>query len=187
MRAPRVLEVVLEVFGDIWPGRHTRGGASLGDTWPHPAAQRHPDGPDDPSDGLVPFHKLSQWLTYSLLEPIEDLGREVTDLGGLTGLAEYRNGGLFIDLGMLAPIDADVFEREHATDDELIVEWRALTVALLDRVHARALALLNLDAEAFPLARLLQGGTWAAGRDLARRRRPDGSPPLRLRRDGTAF
>ena len=27
---------------------------------------------DDATDGIVPFHKLSQWLTYSLIEPLED-------------------------------------------------------------------------------------------------------------------
>ena len=51
--------------------------------------------------GLVPLHKLSQWLAYSLIEPLQWAGIEVTDIDGLTGLAEYRNGGLFIDTGVL--------------------------------------------------------------------------------------
>jgi GTP cyclohydrolase II len=52
-----------------------------------------------PPNGLVPFHKLTQWLAYSLLEPLEEAGLEVTGLDQLTGLPEYRNGGLLLDTG----------------------------------------------------------------------------------------
>jgi hypothetical protein len=38
-----------------------------------------------------------------------------------------------------------------------------------------------------PLARILQGGTWAAGRTIAKRLRPDGGPPLKIISDGTVF
>ena len=51
--------------------------------------------------GWMPFHKLSQWLTYSLLEPFEWAGVTVTGLDALTGLPEYRNGGLLLDTGVL--------------------------------------------------------------------------------------
>ena len=47
---------------------------------------------------LVPFHKLSQWLSYSLIESLERSGLKVLHIDQLTGLAEYRNGGLFVDL-----------------------------------------------------------------------------------------
>jgi hypothetical protein len=40
----------------------------------------------------VPLHKLSQWLSYSLIEPLQEAGIEVVEIDGLTGLAEYRNG-----------------------------------------------------------------------------------------------
>ena len=56
---------------------------------------------DDATSGLVPLHKLSQWLAYSLIEPLQAAGIEVTDIDGLTGLAEYRNGGLLVDTGVL--------------------------------------------------------------------------------------
>ena len=39
----------------------------------------------------------------------------------------------------------------------------------------------------FFLAKVLQGGSWAAGRELAFARRPDGSPPIRVLSDGTVF
>jgi hypothetical protein len=38
-----------------------------------------------------------------------------------------------------------------------------------------------------PLASVLEGGTWAAGREIARRIRPDGGPPLSIVSDGTVF
>ena len=55
----------------------------------------------------MPFHKLSQWLTYSLLEPFEWAGVTVTGLDALTGLPEYRNGGLLLDTGVLRLRDPD--------------------------------------------------------------------------------
>jgi hypothetical protein len=57
-------------------------------------------------EGMVPFHKLTQWLTYSLLEPLEDAGLTVTGLDALTGLPEYRNGGLLYDFELMVPRDA---------------------------------------------------------------------------------
>ena len=180
--APRILEALLGHLGSIWPGRIHLGGIDLGDTWRHPLAQAH-----DPTDGLVPFHKLSQWLAYSLIEPLQWAGLEVTDIDGLTGLPEYRNGGLFIDAGVLKlknPADA---ADAHAVDSRLVVEWRALTVALLDRIAPLIRANLGLSERDFPLAKILEGGTWAAGRRLARRLRPDGAPPLTVISDGTVF
>ena len=46
---------------------------------------------------------------------------------------------------------------------------------------------LGMSEQAFPLARVLEGGTWAAGRRLARERRPDGGPPIPVLSDGTVF
>ncbi len=154
---------------------------NLGDVWRHGAIRR-----DDPSTGLVPFHKLSQWLTYSLVEPLEDAGITVTGLDALTGLAEYRNGGLMVDLGVLVPKDPAA-TGPHAVDSELVVEWRALTLALLDELAERVRRRLDRDADALPLVRILEGGTWAAGRRAARERRPGGGPPITVASDGTVF
>lgn len=142
---------------------------------------------------LVPFHKLSQWLAYSLLEPLEKLGVVVNDLNLLTGLAEYRNGGLFVDLGVLQLREPSMQEyvdagREFDTGSELVVEWRALTVVLLDYVWEGVLEKLNKTKEEFPMTRLLQGGTWAAGRKLAQDKRGETrSSPIPLRSFGTVF
>jgi len=180
--APVILSELLHHLGPIWPSRLELGGIALGDCWRHPAMTT-----DDASSGLVPLHKLSQWLAYSLIEPLQAAGFEVTDIDGLTGLAEYRNGGLFIDTGVLALRDPGEAEREHDVGSPLVVEWRALTVALLDQLAEVVRRRLGKDAMSFPLARILQGGTWAAGRAIARERRPDGAPPLKVVSDGTVF
>jgi hypothetical protein len=38
-----------------------------------------------------------------------------------------------------------------------------------------------------PLAHVLEGGTWDAGRAIAKERRPDGGPPIRIQSDGTVY
>ena len=135
----------------------------------------------------MPLHKLSQWLSYSLIEPLQWGGIEVTDIDGLTGLAEYRNGGLFVDMGVLAlknPADA---AKAHPVDGPLVVGWRSLTVALLDKLAPMVRERLGVTAAAFPLARVLEGGSWAAGRRIAAQKRPDLSPPIAVISDGTVF
>jgi hypothetical protein len=180
--APNILTELLQQLGPIWPSRLTLGGIALGDCWKHPMLTT-----EDATSGLVPLHKLSQWLAYSLIEPLQTAGITVTDIDGLTGLAEYRNGGLFIDGGVLAFRDAEAAQGEHEVASLLVVEWRALTVALLDRVADGLRQRLGLDATSMPLAKILEGGTWAAGRLLARERRADASPPVKIISDGTVF
>jgi hypothetical protein len=180
--APAILSELLQQLGPIWPSRLTLGGVALGDCWKHPALITN-----DATSGLVPLHKLSQWLAYSLIEPLQRAGIRVTDIDGLTGLAEYRNGGLFVDAGVLAFRDGKDASREHEVASPLVVEWRALTVALLDRVADGMRQRLGLDATSLPLAKVLEGGTWAAGRRLARERREDASPPVKVISDGTVF
>ena len=135
----------------------------------------------------MPFHKLSQWLAYSLIEPLEELGIDVIGLDTLTPLAEYRNGGLLIDLGLLSPKHDAVLGQAHPGNSELITEWRALTVTLIERLAGRIRDKLDLSPFDLPLAKILEGGTWSAGRRIARERRSDGSPPLTLLSDGTLF
>jgi hypothetical protein len=172
-----VLKTLLRALGPVWPGRIELHGVSLGDCWWHDAV----------TGGLVPFHKLTQWLTYSLLEPLQEGGLDVTDLDGLTGLPEYRNGGLLIDLGLLQVRDPSLFAAPLQVDHAAIVEWRAATVIGLDRVAAAVRTELGLSAGEFPLARVLEGGTWAAGRRVAAEKRADGGPPFAIVSDGTVF
>lgn len=180
--ADQILALVLDSLGGIWPGRLSIEGESLGDVWRHTAA-----GGEGATEGLMPFHKLSQWLSYSLLYPVEVAGVRVRELDSLTGLAEYRNGGLFVDMGVLVPKHDGVLRDAHAVDCELIVEWRALTVALLDAVAPLVREELGLDAARLPLPAVLEGGTWAAGREIAQQRRAGGGPPIAVTSDGTVF
>lgn len=179
---PGLLRAVLDGLGSIWPGRLSSGDVNLGDVWMHPLL-----GPKHSFAGLVPIHKLSQWMTYSLIEPIEEAGFRVTEVDGLTGLAEYRNGGLLIDTGLLALKDPADLGKNWAPDSELVIEWRALTVHLLDRIGAEVQKALGRSSAEFPLAKVLEGGTWWAGRFLAQEKRPGGEPPLNIISDGTVF
>lgn len=170
--AAEILELLLDALGPIW--ERELDGVPLGDCWPV-------DG-----FGYIPLHKLSQWLAYSLIEPLERAGLRVTDIDGLTGLAEYRNGGLFVDMGVLVPRDAAALALTHDVSEAFVVTWRSLTVALLDRIAPLVRERLGVSVADFPLARVLEGGTWAAGRALARERR-GGDPPLTILSDGTVF
>jgi hypothetical protein len=178
LTAAKVLHTLLQAFGAIWPGRISLAGVPLGDCGQHSAV---------PGDGLVPFHKLSQWLAYSLIEPLQAGGLPVVDLDRLTGLAEYRNGGLFLDCGAIVPSDPGLLQRPLDALSEPVVEWRALTITLLDRLAVLVREQLGKSADDFPLARVLEGGSWAAGREIAFERRQDGSPPLAVVSDGTLF
>lgn len=187
--AAQVLRAVLDAFSSIWLTGSVLHGVPLGDVWPHPWAggESAQAGRHGTTAGWVPFHKLSQWLSYSLLEPLAWAGVEVGGLDALTGLPEYRNGGLLIDGGVIVPRDPRTLTRRWTPRDEFIVEWRALTVSLIDDLAPLVRARLGRTAEQMPLACLLEGGTWAAGREIARERRDGGPPPLTIDSDGTVF
>lgn len=176
-----ILSQILISLSGIWPASNSIGAVPLGDCWRHSAVRG-----EGLTDGWMPFHKLSQWMTYSLLEPFEWSGVKVRGLDGLTGLPEYRNGGLLIDSGLLRLRDEAAAQETWLPGDEIIVEWRAMTVALLDEVAHAVRQQLRWNESQLPLACVLEGGTWAAGRELAQRHR-GGLPPLKVASDGTVF
>ncbi len=173
--ATGILSAVLGGFGSIWPGRLSANGINLGDVWRHSTL------------GLIPLHKLSQWMTYSLIEPILGAGCNVTGVENLTGLAEYRNGGLMVDMELIEPKDDSVFIVKQKPGSDVIIEWRALTVHLLDLIGVEVQKALGKTPEQFPLAKVLEGGTWWAGRKIANSIRANGEPPLAIESDGTVF
>ncbi len=195
--ASAVLGEVLRTLGPIWTSGRNVQGLMAGDVWPHRwAGAAVADGSEDTrsdaksdatTGGWVPFHKLSQWLTYSLLEPLQWAGVTVTGLDALTGLPEYRNGGLLLDGGVIVPRHPRDLLKTFKVQDDFIIEWRALTVALLDEVAVLVRQQLGKTADELPLACILEGGTWAAGREIALEQRKDGSPPLKIDSDGTIF
>ena len=182
--APKLLTHVLKVFGPIWPSRLTANGINLGDTWAYGCPEDQ--GPRNVRD-LVPFHKLSQWLTYSLAECFSRSNYKLIDVHLLTGLAEYRNGGALIDSGILVARDPELLQQPLPVSHPAIIEWRALTVAILDLLGKEVRRHFSLSEQEFPLAKVLEGGTWAWGRQLAFKRNPNGEAPLKLQLDGTVF
>jgi len=144
----------------------------------------------------VPFHKLTGWLTYSLIEPIEKvLGWKFEGLEDMTGLPEYRNGGLLVDTGVLSlkpgTIATSFFPDAASPIPQLppshpaIIEWRAMTVIELDRI---ADLIRKKTGHNLTLAQVLESATWKGGRELAKQKRPATSgPPIEILSDGTVF
>ncbi|RME17591.1 MAG: DUF1688 family protein [Bdellovibrio sp.] len=180
IQASFLLETLLFAFSPIWPQRTSWKGHPLGDVWSY-----SPLGADEDWESLVPFHKLSQWLAYSLFQPLEMAGFTILNPEALTGLPEYRNGGLFIDGKVLLLKDERRFEEEHPMDSDLVIEWRALTLVLLDQMAEKLRE--RLKRPSLTMAEVLEGGTWWAGRRLAFEKRSDGASPLKVISDGTVF
>lgn len=181
-------------------GRTVYNDKPLGDAWP---LRLLAENEADPSGaGIQPFHKLTQWLTYSLMVIFERLlSVKWINTENLTGLPEYRNGGLYVDMGVLT-LKPEVLKRGLATSGsslpmfdatgDVIVEWRAMTVSLLDLtlklVNEKLALKSNGAAPPLTLAQLLEAGTWKAGRELAAKFRPESKcSPILMQSDGTLF
>lgn len=176
----RVLwKALQDCFGSALPDP---SGLGLGDVYYHSAL-----GKEVNKDTLVPIHKLLQWLCYSLIEPLSSFGIKFVDTWLLTGLAEYRNGGLLVDFGCLVPKDPEAFNKEYNVTDEFIVEWRSLTIAIVDIVAEKVRLRLGLDDQKLPTSKVLEGGTWRAGREVAFELRENGSQPFKVKSLGNVF
>lgn len=178
---PVLWSVLMDGLSSIWPSSRTEiDGVSVGDAWPCSDLPQSP--PAQPWESIVPFHKLTQWLCYSIMVPMTKLmniyfaGSEL-----LTGLPEYRNGGLLIDMGLLTLKEQDMQRGLEAfkqnaqkrgqqnmevvplfrADDDVIVEWRAVTVGFLDELLDEVNQQLGLRGdEKLSLAQMLEAGTW---------------------------
>lgn len=168
----------MDCLAPIWPATRTQvDGVSIGDAWPlsiMPSVH--------PWESIVPFHKLTQWLCYSLMVPMQRLlhvhfaGAEL-----MTGLPEYRNGGLLVDTGLLNLKSEDTargieqYKRNaketgqamleivplFTVDDDVIVEWRAVTVGFLDMLLVEVNKNLGLEGRGkLSLPQMLEAGTW---------------------------
>lgn len=205
---PTLWTTLMDGLSTIWPNTRTQiDGVPLGDAWPCASMPSHPT---HPWENIVPFHKLTQWLTYSLMVPMQKLANihfVGTEL--MTGLPEYRNGGLLVDTGLLSLKEDDVrrgldqYQMNAArqgqpcmevvplftADDDVIVEWRALTVGFLDMLLVEVNTLLDLHGrERLSLAQMLEAGTWKGGREIAEVSRPNTKePPIMILSDGTVF
>ncbi|KAF9515938.1 hypothetical protein BS47DRAFT_1371927 [Hydnum rufescens UP504] len=203
-----LFHALIQGLAPIWPVRNQLAGISLGDVWSCNAlvseastgipagAKFNPSSRDPVADDLVPFHKLTQWLTYSLVEPLEKvLGWKVEGMEDMTGLPEYRNGGLLVDFGVLTLRQETIssFYPDPNSDIPLlppshsaIIEWRAMTVIELDRIASAIRT--KLGEPSLTLPQVLESATWKGGREIARIKRPTtGGPPIDIESDGTVF
>lgn len=234
-------------LGDAWPCALLRHAAALKDKGKGEGQDEGEGGTTttkgedkgtkvgEGATSVVPFHKLTQWLCYSLLEPLQRVLHVAIDGEALlTGLPEYRNGGLLVDFGVLqlktqhqlrglANLSAQCHTNSRASEcvnnstmtpglgknpghgtgtcvedecvplfapeDEVIVQWRALTVCLLDDIAMKLRARLGVaSSEDLSLAKILEAGTWKAGRRIAAIKRPiSKTPPINIISDGTVF
>lgn len=182
----------------IWPKDRTQvNGTPIGDAWPL-ASLAKANSDDEANKNIQPFHKLTQWLAYSLMVPFVRVLRYTwrnADLG--TGLPEYRNGGLFVDLDVLTLKPEALKRGQQKSGQQLpmfkdsgdeIVEWRALTVALLDEVYGLIKKEMEEKGVQLSMAQMLEAGSWKSGRELAAQRRPGTkSSPILIDGDGTLF
>ncbi|KAI5308899.1 hypothetical protein KEM55_004588 [Ascosphaera atra] len=199
----------MDGLGPVWPETRTSlNGVSLGDAWPCSDLPQPPSA--RPWEGIAPFHKLTQWLCYSLMAPMTNiLDAQFTGTELLTGLPEYRNGGLLVDSGLLTLKPADLRRgletyKNNAqikgqpsvevvplfpTHDDVVVEWRALTVGFLDELLDKVNELLQLEGgRELSLAQMLEAGSWKGGREIAAVSRPNTrEPPIMIISDGTVF
>ncbi|CAP73295.1 uncharacterized protein PODANS_2_6910 [Podospora anserina S mat+] len=221
--------VLIDGLAPIWPPSRTAiNGVSLGDAWPCSSMPQPAQSPTSPTfspfpnttgqsngiapwESILPFHKLTQWLTYSLMQPMQSImkiqfaGQEL-----LTGLPEYRNGGLFIDMGVmtLKPEDQERGLQHYAEycqrtgtkavevapmfepSDDVIVEWRGATVGFLDMLALEVNRVLKAELAGgeLSLAQVLEAGSWKGGREIAEVSRPNTKePPILIDSDGTVF
>ena len=184
--APLLLATLLRVLAPVWPSRLRLDGIPVGDCWRHPAATLA--GAPAVAQGSVAFHTLAQWLALSLIEPLEEAGIAVTGQNGLCGLAEYRNGGLLLDTGVLVPRDPASGSGILRVHEPAVVEWRAATVTGLDLIAAaRPCGARRRRRGVSDQSRA--GGRHLGGRAPAGRREapPAARPPLDVEGDGTVF
>lgn len=100
------------------------------------------------------------------------------DLGVLSLKPETLNRGLKAS-GQALPL----FE----AGDDVIVEWRAMTLVLIDILYKKILEKME-GGVSLSMAQVLEAGTWKSGREVAAQKRPETkSSPIIIKSDGTVF
>nr|XP_019012079.1 uncharacterized protein I206_02917 [Kwoniella pini CBS 10737]OCF50860.1 hypothetical protein I206_02917 [Kwoniella pini CBS 10737] len=194
---------LFELLLPIWPSRTTLPShptESLGDVWLCPSLSKFLNESNTErkeGDDYVVFHKLTQWLCYSLVEAIESQTEWEIQGNGQTGLPEYRNGGLLVDLDVLtiksSSLDSKAYPNGMNNPPVLepshpaVIEWRSMTVISLDKIHELICAKLKVSTKELTLAQVLEAATWKGGREIAKEKRPGGGPPIDIISDGTVF
>ncbi|KAH6593590.1 hypothetical protein BASA61_004239 [Batrachochytrium salamandrivorans] len=169
--------VAMDAFAGVWPpSRTSLDGVFLGDVWPCRA--------------------LAAILAARSTESSTESTTESTTGRPSNRTCRVPYGGLFVDMGVISLRDSSIHMRSQGPEsvprfnvfDDAVVEWRALTVGLLDMVADCVRKRLSLSKDQLPLAKVLEAGTWKAGREIAASLRPiTRGPPIDIISDGTVF
>ncbi|MBD8892340.1 DUF1688 family protein [Roseibium litorale] len=157
------LELLLDGLSPLWQGGASLGEVLLGDCWQHSWLVL-----DEEAPGLVPFHLPAVQIAYSFIEPLAWAGVLVSGLEELPGLADLNHVFFFLETGALRVLpsqDAGAGSPQAAVD--LMIELRAMSLVLLDKLAALLRERLEASVEELPLTCLMAAATVPASRELA--------------------
>lgn len=155
--ASKLLDNLLETFAPVWDGGAKAGDVGLGDSFDYTGKSAGSE------TTTVPFHLCAQEMVYSLLEPFAWAGFEVTGLEDLTPPSDLAHAALFVQTGVLAISSENDEALPEETKTDRMVELRALSAALADKLADRLRSELDVSADQVPLTCILEGGTSRAG------------------------
>jgi hypothetical protein len=127
------------------------GGMLAGDVWRHPLAWAN-----DRSRELVPFHSLLVALAIDLVEPLEEAAAPLADLDQLPVPADRLVAAQMLRLGLVRSRHAAVARLRHPPGSDIVVELRALSVALTERLADRLRAELGRTVHDLPVVRIVE-------------------------------
>ena len=145
-----VVDTPAPVIDPIVASTVSIGGRLCGDVWRHPLAWA-----EDRSRELVPFHALLLALTLDLVEPLQEAGAPIGDLDELPVPAGRALAGQILQLGLVRPRHAAVARLRHPPGSDIVIELRALAVALADRLVDRLRAELGRTVHDMPVVRIV--------------------------------
>ena len=134
------------------------------------------------------LHGLTRTLIANMVQGVTAGFEKRLEIQGVGYRAQLRGRDLELALGYSHPVSIkapDGIEFEVPQPTRIVV--RGASKQQVGEIAALIRKQRGLTIEEFPLACVLEGGTWAAGRRLAREKRPDGSPPIAVVSDGTVF
>ncbi|MEP3046708.1 MAG: DUF1688 family protein [Roseibium sp.] len=161
--ATAVLDQLLEALVPVWDGGAVLEEITLGDSFAHSA--------DANRGEIMPFHLCAQEMVYSLVEPFAWAGCEVANLESLTSPSDLDHAALFTGTDVLQVRDG--FENSDlGTNQDRMVEIRAVTIGLMDKMADMLRTELDVASDQLPLTCVLEGGTSRAGAQILRENGP---------------
>lgn len=127
------------------------GGTLAGDVWRHPLAWA-----EDRSRELVPFHSLLLALLLDLVEPLEEAAAPLADLGQVPVPADRVMAAQMLRLGLVRSRHPVVARLRHPPGSDIVVELRALSIALCERLVDRLRAELGRTVHDLPAVRIVE-------------------------------